>query len=692
MEETKDSKVLRTIKLYRADVESCSEFAERKKFREVARRMYKGRHEASTTESRDHISVQATWLAIQRIIPKVLNGYNFKPVVVPEAALDYTIEIGSPIRDALRLVPTNEPDANKEARLRTAIVDRAWEISRAHDKLREAVESAALYGEAWLLDGMDANNNPTLDLVSADDVVYDHIAKDPSQARYIRYNVKRTRQEIEMMAPDKADQLADIIDDEKDPNKNYDLECWFVKDLSKETVTEVEVISIDMIPAYIEQGYEVDESKIDPVSMTVSASLSYEQPKYPGGWRHVKLVKDVIIEDGPVYSANGELPIHWLPFYKTPDEFTARGVLDQVIDAQRALDKVVTDTSKYTSDAKSTIISKEGVLQAGSYTETFTGTNIVALIVPADETVSLSESLYQVPPPAPNPLALEQTQYLSNLIENITGSFDLRDPNNSIDPSGEAVEQLESAGHSRLTTVRNTLKIVARQIALNMMANVVAYQDSVMTLDINGQPIRISPSALETAEIERNFDVVIGTAETLPMSGNKRNEAILSYIDKLSSMPPSLAKFALSVMDLPIKDELEMALSEIWDQPPPPPAPDPRLSIFISAYGAALVGAAKDKEMPLEIKLAAIENLRRLAEVTNGVVLDPNVSIPPQDGFGDLGPSPEWAGDMDDAFVDMPGTQTVTPPSIPNVEVGPPEVPRVIEAAVGSPDNPKRFF
>ena len=562
-------------------------------------------------------SLQFTWLAIERMHPKLFNGYSFEPEIVPESGRQYMIDPDGPLRQALNQVADprkQESDANREAKLKTAVAQSLWEQAKCLDTLKMGSKGAIQYAEWWFLDGWE-DNKPFLDSLHPDFIRKDPDAKSKEDSRFLAYFVERTIAELRERYPKHADQIRAVtVDQDKDRAQLPDdkvkstLECWFVRDTRKKTVVDQEDIAVEMLDQFMADGYEVEQAHtsmaepfvIDgmafhPVTMEPVAEVppqgfevpigytvkrERQEPRYPGGWRHIKRVGNVIVQDGPNYTGNGELPLHWLPYDPTPGELDARGIPDHVQDINKLIDILYAEALKYVRTAMPGVITREGTLteESAEFVETANGPNI--LKIHADEDIPVSQAYAQyMPPDLPQSYQI-MIDRLINALEQVTGSYDLQGQNAAYDEiSGEAVEQLETAANARNTAFRDRIRDVACSIVRNMLANAEKYSESPYAVDVQvgGATVdmEIDPQIFSTDEFERKFDVVIGSTDTLPQAGKARNEAIIESVMALQGLGPTMAPPIIEVLEIPEKATIEAALAQHFEQAAQSQPPDP---------------------------------------------------------------------------------------------------------------------
>lgn len=641
-----------------------SSFKDRKEARKKIREHLRAKHWGNDVSS-DPVanpSLQLTWLAIERMHPKIFNGYSFEPEVIPEVNQQYLVDPNSPLRQALAQVPgkPNEADSAKEAKIKTAIAQRLWEQANGLDVVKEGGLGSLHYGDWYFLDGWD--DSVFFENLHPDFVRTDPDAKTKNDSRFIAYFLERTVAELKATYPDKADEIkASIEADDKakdlpDDKVKVQLECWFIKDRSKKKVTDREEITIDLAPQYEQDGYSIAENKtaiapplmvngmayhpgtMQPITAALAegyeVTVGYvvererEEEKYPGGWRHVKRAGKVVLYDGPNYSANGELPIHWLPCYPTPGEFAnALGVPDQVKDLNIMIDVLMGEALEYVRKTRPGIIGQAGIFEEGNFElMTVPGGGPQVLKVVADETKSIAEALYpyQFPDlPASHQAMIDR---LVNILEQVTGSYDLNGQNAAYDQlSGEAVEQLETAAHGRLSTFRARVRNVIRDVVRNMLANWEKYGDGKMAVEVQAfdgyKEVEVSPEMFSDDEFERNFDIVVGSTDTLPPTGRARNEVVLGSVNALLPLGPTMAPQILQVLELPEKAAIEAALNQHFQQMQQQGAPDPlqiakaeaEIEAQKQAQGSLLDGLedlAKDKNLSLPARLVALKYIQ----------------------------------------------------------------------------------
>lgn len=659
---------------FKSSAES-EDFTNRKEARKVIREHMRAQHwgDRARAEGDAHPSLQFTWLAVERMHPKIFNGYSFEPEVVPEANRQYLIAPDAPLRQLLAKVPgkPTETDAAKEAKVKTAIVQKLWEDCGGIDVIKEGDKGSLWYGDWFFLDGWD-DGKPFLDNLHPDRVWIDPDAKTKQDSRFIGYKLDRTVEELKRNYPEHADEIrAAVNSDDKardlpDGKVKLALECWFIRDETLKTITDTESATIESRPALEADGYEVDEAQVQQlppfnvgdqllhpgtmqpiigeiaelydVEVGYTMTRQRQEQKYPGGWRHVKRAGNVVVYDGPNTSASGELQIHWLPCYATPGEFgCAQGVPDQVQDINRMIDSLMGEAMEYVRNSKPGLIGKEGVLAEGGYDLiTVAGGGPKVLRVPADEDTDIRSVL--APYVFPDLSATHQVMIdrLINILEQITGSYDLNGQNAAYDQvSGEAVEQLETAANARLSSHRAVVRNVIRDIVRNMLANYEKYSEGRMTVEVQAgdgyQELEVDPALFDVDGFERDFDIVIGSTDTLPPSGRARNEVVLGSINALMGLGPTMAPIILQVLELPEKAAIESAMTHHFQQMQQQPQADPvaikqaeNQADIVKRYNESLADTledfAKRRDVPPIVSLRAAMYLQ---EAANGKPMPP---------------------------------------------------------------------
>jgi len=661
------------------------EFSGRKESRKRIRQHMRGNHWTSSEEQEDgaradpvtnppvtNPSVQLTWLAVQRMHPKIFNGYSFEPEVVPEAGRQYeSLDPDSELRQTIaKVAPPQQPgqppqqsqetDSSKESKIKTALAQSLWEQSKGLEVVKEGSEGALWYGDWWFLDGWD-DGKPFLDGFSSDKVRRDPDAKELLESRFVGYFVDRTLADLRATYPEHEENIGRALYSESsdettplpDEQINAVLECWFVKDDSLKTIVERQDVVKEQVNEFLEQGFEiVDEqtAKADPLfadgvayhpelgipietyppdGFTVTIGYTVEkrtqEPKYRGGWRFIKRVGKCVVFDGQNPSASGELPLHWLPCYRTPGELDARGVPDQVQDINKMIDILYADGMTYIRKAMPGLVSREGVLTEES-AETLDipgGPSVLTAYADEDTPINAVVVPYSFPE---LPAAFQNMiDRLVNMLSEITGSHDLQGANSGWDTlSGEAVEQIESAANARLTVFRNQIRNVCQGIVINMIANAEKYSDSPRALDvkIGGRTINMDIDAriFDVDDFERKFDVVIGSTDTLPQAGKARNEAILEAIGGLLELGPG-AEELLDVLEVPEPETVKAFIANRFGQMQQNQAPGP-VAIkqaenqsdvqkrFNESLSDGLEDFAKRKEVDPHSSLRALEYLQ----------------------------------------------------------------------------------
>lgn len=571
---------------------TASTYGDRKKARERIRAHMLGRHwdvgdKDQAQDPIDQPSVQLVWLAAQRQMARIFGGYDFRAVFVPESRMDYLSAIDSPLRRLIATVP-GETDPEKEAAVRTALADRLAEAVKLDEVLRDAAGVAQWYGEAWLLDGW-ADGAATLDVLHPDNAFKDPGADCLDKSRFVGYKVKRAVSDLMQQYPDHADDIEGIetgdkdIDDLPAERRNLDLECWFIRDNSTRKALDRIDIAAEEWPDYEGRGYTIEAEHTALVDLPMEDPLfglvpgipqvvgmtvvrEYDEPKHPGGWRHVKRIGKVIVEDGESYSASGELPMHWVPWYPVPGEFHAQGLPDQVRDLAMLYDQLTADAIRYARTAIPFVLKREGVTLDGELAAlTEQGHIVRSVTVSADEpSVPIGDVVRPVDWPSLPGTYSEMLSRLQALIEEITGSADLRGENMAFDQaSGEAIVQYEAAANQRTSMIRGQLRRVVAGVVKNLVANAIAYSEETYSIEVGQVAVDVSPPALEDADVERTFDVRVDGSDSLPAYGDRRNQAIIRYVGILSAMPPPLALATVDMLDLPIAAELKQAIQAL---------------------------------------------------------------------------------------------------------------------------------
>ena len=656
------------------------DFTSRKESRKRIRQHMRGNHWTSGEDQEDGVradpvtnpSVQLTWLAVQRMHPKIFNGYSFEPEVIPEAGRQYesldpqsdlrqTIaQIGAPPQPGQPPQQSQETDSSKEAKIKTALAQSLWEQAKGLDTIKEGSEGSLWYGDWWFLDGWD-DGKPFVDGFSSDKIRCDPDAKELIESRFVGYFVDRTLADLRETYPEYEDEIGRAIhpdaEDEKTPlpdeQINAVLECWFVKDTSEKTVVETQDVVKEQVNEFLDDGYKIIEeqtAKADPLfadgiayhpelgipvesyppdGFTVVIGYTVErrtqEPKYRGGWRFIKRVGKCVVFDGENPSASGELPLHWLPCYRTPGELDARGVPDQVQDINKMIDILYSDAMTYIRKAMPGLVSREGVLTEESAETLDIPGGPSVLTAYADEDTPLNQVVFPYQFPELPSSFQNMIDRLVNMLSEITGSHDLQGANSGWDTlSGEAVEQIETAANARNTAFRDTIRCCCQSMVINMIANAEKYSDGPRALDvkIGGQTVNMDVDAriFDVDDFERKFDVVIGSTDTLPQAGKARNEAILEAVQGLMTLGPG-AEELLDVLEVPEPETVKAFIKNRFGQMQQNKPPDP-VAIkqaenksdvqkrFSESLSDGLEDFAKRKEVDPHSSLRALEYLQ----------------------------------------------------------------------------------